>query len=116
MSEFGELIRNARERMNLRAFDVAFSLGQSPSWVSKLESGQLVHPPDPSVLLALSDILGVPEIDMFRAMGYRAFGEDSPPYDADTDALIRSIQEMTPSQRAKLKQVIKILWPAHSDI
>jgi len=92
MREFGQLVRERREALGLSAMDVAYSVGQAQSWLSKLENGGATHPPEPSIMLALADVLKLPESEMFRAMGYR-FGvaEDRPAYDADVDTLAREI-------------------------
>lgn len=70
MQDFGDLIRRSREQKNVRGYDLAYALGQNPSWLSRLESGALTHPPSPSVMDGLRDQLGIPIAEMFAAMGY----------------------------------------------
>ena len=70
MTEFGELVKETRERKNIRAYDLAYSIGLNPSWISRLEAGSLTHPPAPDVMRLLSESLGLSTASMFEAMGY----------------------------------------------
>jgi transcriptional regulator with XRE-family HTH domain len=76
MREFGELVRSTRERNNVRGYDLAFALGQTPSWVSRLESGGMTHPPSPAVLDVLAERLGLTVREMLAEMGYERLNEE----------------------------------------
>lgn len=70
MTEFAAMVKGAREDKAIRAYDLAFALGMAPSWLSKLEKGDLTHPPAPHILEGLSKELKIPQAQMLEALGY----------------------------------------------
>lgn len=70
MDTIGPLVRQARERKGIRAADLAYQIGKDPSYLSKLERDLLKEIPEPSVILALSRALDIPERQLLRALGY----------------------------------------------
>lgn len=72
MLEFGNLIREARERTHKSALHVALAADITQSMLSDFERGKKANPPSPEVMSALSTELGIPEIEMLRAIGYLA--------------------------------------------
>jgi len=107
MKEFGDLIRSARERKNIRAYDLAYALGQNPSWISRLEAGAITHPPAPHVMSGLSDSLGIPETELFAAMGYQVTSDETPVSDPLSASIARAVQGWTPAQKRLLWQYIE---------
>lgn len=67
---FGELVREARTRMGLSAYELAARIDRQPSFVSRLENGQNAYPPEPALLLSLTKVLGLSRKQMLIAMGY----------------------------------------------
>lgn len=107
MREFGEFIRSTRERKNIRAYDLAYALGQNPSWMSRLESGGMTHPPSPTVMDALSKSLEVPMPELFAAMGYPMDESETPVSDPLGASIARAVQGWTPTQKKLLWQYIE---------
>ena len=68
MSEFGSLIRDARERLGLSPHRVAELIGRAPGTVRAWERGRTV-PTDPFVVTSLAAVLAVDEGALFRAAG-----------------------------------------------
>ena len=121
MLEFGQLVRKRRDQLGLSSMEVAYSVGQAQSWLSKLENGGLTHPPAPSVLLALSDVLKLPEWDMLRAIGYVLPGrgidaqatnaENAPPSPSDPldAAIVERLATLTADEKHHVLSVISFL-------
>src|SRR5690348_17030156 len=93
--ELGNLIRTARSRRGMQQQDLAKALKVAPGYVSSIESGKRNWPQQ--YIGAISDTLGIDEIDMAVAAGLirprskpdDRIAEESPAYDADTDAVAR---------------------------
>jgi len=112
MKEFGELVRITRERKNIRAYDLAYAIKQNPSWVSRLESGMITHPPSPSVMSGLAEFLGISEMEMFAAMGYRPSQNESTDSDPTGASIARAVEGWTPRQKKLLWQYIEAVSTA----
>lgn len=69
-SRFGELVRRARERKGLKAFELADLMHTHGSAISRLENGTFKETPAPDVMRQLSEILGLSDHDMLAALGY----------------------------------------------
>lgn len=96
----GPLVRATREHKGIRAADLAYRIGKDPSFLSKLERDLLKEIPEPAVLHALADALGIPEPRLLEALGYRVREEPvAPPrVGPDRAALIDAIErELTES-------------------
>lgn len=78
MTEFAALVKQERERQGIRAYDLAFKLEQTPSWVSRLESGDMANPPTPTLMAKLSEELGLSERRMLRSLGYLSTETETP--------------------------------------
>lgn len=68
MSEFGGLIRDAREKAGLSAHRVAELIGRASGTVKAWERGRTV-PTDPFVVSSLAAVLAIDEGSLFRAAG-----------------------------------------------
>lgn len=68
MSEFGGLIRDAREKLGLSPHRVAELIGRGTGIVKAWERGRAV-PTDPFVITSLAAVLAVDEARLFRAAG-----------------------------------------------
>ena len=111
MNEFAAIIREQRERKRIRAYDFAYQLGQVPSWVTKLESGSMSHPPAPSVLRGIAGVLDLPETELLRALGY--LSEDEPtddPVDLDRLGLVSRLRRvrLTPERVGSLERILDL--------
>jgi len=98
MDDFGALVRTAREQRRMRSYDLAYALGLTPSWVSKLERGDLTHPPAPTVLAGLSRCLGLSQVEMLEEIGYSVREPGSP---------ATGTRRLTPATRAAMQQIIE---------
>lgn len=90
MGTLGPLVRKTREHKGIRAADLAFQIGKDPSYVSKLERDILKEIPDPGTLRLLSDALGIAELRLLEAIGYRVTEDlpDALPYDSERATVI----------------------------
>jgi transcriptional regulator with XRE-family HTH domain len=68
MSEFGGLIKEARERLGLSPHRVAELIGRAPGTVKAWERGRTV-PNDPFVITSLAAVLAINEPKLFNAAG-----------------------------------------------
>lgn len=68
MSEFGGLIRDAREKLGLSPHRVAELIGRGTGIVKAWERGRAI-PTDPFVITSLAAVLAVEESRLFRAAG-----------------------------------------------
>ncbi len=68
MSEFGGLIKEARERLGLSPHRVAELIGRAPGTVKAWERGRTV-PTDPFVLTSLAAVLAINESKLFHIAG-----------------------------------------------
>jgi transcriptional regulator with XRE-family HTH domain len=68
MSEFGGLIKEARERLGLSPHRVAELIGRAPGTVKAWERGRTV-PNDPFVLTSLAAVLAINEAKLFDVAG-----------------------------------------------
>lgn len=68
MSEFGGLIKEARERLGLSPHRVAELIGRAPGTVKAWERGRTV-PNDPYVLTSLAAVLAINESKLFHVAG-----------------------------------------------
>ena len=75
MATLGEMIRRAREERGLTLLQLALKLNVAQSTVSRLEADDYAGPPKPELLAALSDELGLSEVEMLVAVGYRIADE-----------------------------------------
>lgn len=66
----GALIRSAREHTGLRGYELAARIGKQPSYVSRLEQGEIKVLPPPEELAAIADVVGVTVLDLIDAAGY----------------------------------------------
>lgn len=112
MKELGELLRAARERRGVRAYDLSYLIGQNPSWLSRIEAGSLTHPPAPDVMQALSEALNVPQSTMLEALGYHVLEEESPTYDETAATIARAVRDWTPRQKKLLMDYIEVVSEA----
>ena len=70
MTEFGALLKQRREQLNLRIEDVAASVGRPTSFVWRLEGGKNANPPDAVDFMALANALSLQPRTMLEALGY----------------------------------------------
>lgn len=70
LRQFGDLVREARLRHGLSAYELAARIKRQPSFLSRLENGQNANPPEPAVLKALTNVLGLSRKQMLISMGY----------------------------------------------
>jgi transcriptional regulator with XRE-family HTH domain len=71
MGRFARLLRDARARRQLSQEDVARLVGYKHGAYARVERGE-VENPEPARLGRLSQELGIPIIEMFRAAGWLA--------------------------------------------
>jgi len=112
MNEFSNLIKEARTRKRMRGYDLAYAIGQTPSWLSKLEGGDLSHPPAPHVLNGLSNALDIPETEMLKALGYLPESDETPVSDPLSASIARAVEGWTPRQKKLLWQYIEAVSTA----
>jgi transcriptional regulator with XRE-family HTH domain len=93
MSEFGSLIRDARERLGLSPHRVAELIGRAPGTVRAWERGRTV-PTDPFVVTSLAAVLAVDEAALFRA------AEMEPPIDQPHLTIEQELASIAPAPTA----------------
>lgn len=100
--EFGELVRDARERAGLSQKGLAEAVGISPGYPPQIEQGRVR--PRPPVLERIAEVTGVPYIDLARRVGYL-------PLDPNTVAITvdRSKGEALESLSAYPSEIIRQL-------
>lgn len=108
--ELGNLIRDARLRRGWQQQDLATALGVAPGYISTIEAGKRNWPRQ--YIPAISDALGVDEIDMAIAAGLISPRPDRPavnPFDPDDPRQqIRDLIERVPD-RERLRGVAAML-------
>lgn len=62
MCEFGQVIRNARQKKHITQRELAKRIGVDFSYISKIETGAL-EPPSEEVIKSMCDVLGLDYID-----------------------------------------------------
>jgi len=72
MTEFGALIRRAREQRGLTGAELAARIDRPHSFLVRIERGQNANPPDPQTFADLARALGLPTRVMLEALGYWA--------------------------------------------
>lgn len=93
MSEFGSLIRDARERLGLSPHRVAELIGRAPGTVRAWERGRTV-PADPFVVTSLAAVLAVDETALFRAAGME------PPVEQPHLTIEQELASIAPASRS----------------
>lgn len=78
MNDLGKLVREARERQNMRSYELADAIGKQRSFVSRLESGELKETPSPEDLRAIGRTLGIPMRSLLVSLGYLDPDEPEP--------------------------------------
>jgi transcriptional regulator with XRE-family HTH domain len=93
MSDFGGLIKDARERLGLSPHRVAELIGRAAGSVRAWERGRTV-PTDPLVVTSLAAVLAIDETELFRAAGL------TPPGVAPTTTIEQQLASIAPAARA----------------
>ena len=107
MNDLGELVKAERERQGIKAYALAFAVGETASWISRLEKGEMVHPPEPEPFAKLATALGLTERRMLRAIGYLSTEEDALSESFDViDPIERGILKLTPQMKDADKRTI----------
>jgi transcriptional regulator with XRE-family HTH domain len=70
MDRLGRVIAERRQALGLRGDEFAYRIGRAPSWLSRLEHGGQRSLPEPEVLRAIADELGISPADLLEAAGY----------------------------------------------
>lgn len=97
MLEFAQLVKRERERQGIKGYALAYQVGENPSWVTRLENGEMKRLPSPEVMAALATALGITERTMLKAWGYLATDGDGHSETFDMlDPLERGILKVTP--------------------
>ena len=91
MSEFGGLIRDARERLGLSPHRVAELIGRASGTVKAWERGRTV-PNDPFVVTSLAAVLAIDEPTLFRAAGL------TPPTVAPANTIEQDLASIAPAK------------------
>lgn len=122
MATLGSLIREARMRKNWTTTTTAAKLGIGQSTLSNLERDKFVEAPEPRVLKAIEEHLGIKERDQLLALGYlqadqtpSSIAEARPIYDASDPHMGRALREIatwTPEQRDLLWRYIEAVSAA----
>jgi transcriptional regulator with XRE-family HTH domain len=68
--QFGELVRTARERAGLKAFELADRMHTHGSFISRLETGAFKETPAPDIIAQLQEHLGLSQRELLTALGY----------------------------------------------
>lgn len=76
MDEFGALVKSARDARGLTQEELARRLGRPHSFVVRIERGRNSNPPEPVMMDALQDALGLSRTAMLRALGYLPESDD----------------------------------------
>lgn len=85
MNNMHTLIKDARERRGYRTQgELADRIGRDVSWVSRLERGYLKEIPQPEMMEALADALGLTVAQMLDAAGYDVLPRADDPADVLT--------------------------------
>lgn len=88
----GSVLRQAREVRMLSAVEAARAARISAAYLSKLEN-DAVKKPSPTVLLQLSQALGVPYADLMHLSGYHVPGESTTPVATVSAALFADVTD-----------------------
>lgn len=94
MKRLGALIRSARDHAGLRGYELAARISKQPSYVTRLETGEMKTLPSPEELAAIGEALDLPMPVMLAAAGYAL--DDEP---ADDDPVEAVIAELRPAMR-----------------
>lgn len=92
---FGELIRNRREALGIKSFELAREIKRQPSIVSRIETGAYKEVPPPDVMAGLSRILQIPMPELFRSLGYEFDQEPMPTPDDPRERAIQRLRNIT---------------------
>jgi transcriptional regulator with XRE-family HTH domain len=108
-NEFGSYLKKLRQRNDLTIMEVEIKSGVSSGSISRMESGK--QDPSPDLLRKLAPALGVIYEEMMVEAG---FLDEIPNY-SDVPDDIRNIigicEKLTPEQRQKLTDMIKVMFP-----
>ena len=78
MKEFGKLVREAREQLGMRSYELADAIGKQRSYVSRLEAGELKETPPPDDLRRIRRTLNVSMRSLLVSLGYVDADEPEP--------------------------------------
>ena len=70
MSEYGALVKSAREQAGLTQDEAARKLGRPHTFLVRIENGKNANPPDPETMRAIWRVLGVSMRTQLEALGY----------------------------------------------
>lgn len=90
-TDFGRLVKEARERVGMSQARLAELVGRSAGTVRAWERGSSL-PTDPGVVTALAAALDLDEANLYRASGLE------PPADAPTPTIEQVLQTIAPSE------------------
>lgn len=97
--EFGERLRNTRERQKLNQTELARKSGLTPAAISQLEAG--LREPNFSTIVSLASALGTTPNDLM--------GIEEGAGDPSIRGLFRDLKQMSPSDFAKVKSYAQFL-------
>jgi transcriptional regulator with XRE-family HTH domain len=106
MKELGAIVKRERLRRGMRGIDLAYAIGKDPGYVTRMEHGTLKEIPDPAVIHALGQALGVSDARLLRAIGYPAVESTEPAEPAPDDPLAALVATFTPRQREMLLSLL----------
>lgn len=97
--EFGERLRNTRERQKLTQTELARKSGLTPAAISQLEAG--LREPNFSTIVSLASALGTTPNDLM--------GIEEGAGDPSIRGLFRDLKQMTPGDFEKVKSYAQFL-------
>jgi transcriptional regulator with XRE-family HTH domain len=112
MSEFGGLIRDARERLGLSPHRVGELIGRASGTVKAWERGRTI-PNDPFVVTSLAAVLAIDERALFRAAGLTP--PDAPPV-TTIEQQLASIAPAAPISRTAAPEPATVLTDEVSEV
>lgn len=66
-----EIIKERREALGIKSYELADKIGRRPSLISRIENSDYKETPPPDIIAGLAEALDIPQYQMLAAMGYR---------------------------------------------
>ena len=67
---FGALVRERREALDMKSYELAEKIGRRPSLISRIENGDYKETPPPDIIAGLAEALRMPQYRLLQALGY----------------------------------------------
>lgn len=112
MNRLAELVTRQRERLGLRGYELASALGKQPSFITRLEDGQVKRLPSPEEVAIMANVLRVSVAEIVEAAGYdiRPDSEHDDPDIAEIAEHARLVDWQTDPSRLPVIHAILRTW------